>query len=63
MRFGLELGSELELGLEVRVRVRVEVEVGLGVRPRFTAYSAITDQLRAATRSSHSPRRAAEPVG
>ena len=31
MRFGLELGSELELGMEVRVRVRVEV--GVGERP------------------------------
>ena len=35
LRFGLELGSESELGLEVRVRVRVEVEVGLGDRPRL----------------------------
>jgi hypothetical protein len=26
LRFGLELGSESELGLEVRVRVRVEGE-------------------------------------
>ena len=38
MRFGLKLGSELELGMEVRVRVRAEV--GVGERP--TVYDLLS---------------------
>ena len=52
MRFGLELGSELELGLEVRVRVRVEVrvrsrvDVGLGDGHLGSAITGIRSAAR-----------------